>query len=66
VTKVNWDVVIDKARQMMAMGIIVRDQEGNVLASTCSLKQFIVDHVLPETYAGWKAVEFSRDMGMLT
>lgn len=49
----------------MGVGIIVRNQEGNALASMCPLKQFIVDHVVVETYAGWKAVEFNRDMIML-
>jgi hypothetical protein len=65
VLKVNWDVTIDKPKKMMSVWVIVRDKEGNVLASMCFLKQFIVNPTVVKAYAAWKAVEFSRDLGML-
>jgi ribonuclease HI len=62
--KVNWDAAIDISGKRMGMGIIARDHEGYVLASMCSIKQFIVDPAVAEAYAALKAVEFCCDLGL--
>jgi hypothetical protein len=51
VIEVNQDAAIDKSRKMISVGVIVRDHEGNVLATMCSPKPYIIDQTIEETYA---------------
>lgn len=55
--KINQDVAVDK-NEKIGVGIIARDHEGKVIASTCTTKPYIF---YPEV-TDWKVVEFSRDM----
>lgn len=62
--KINRDAVIDNSKKLMGVGMIVRDHEGKVLAPLYSLKQFIIDPTTAEAYAAWKAMKFSKDLGL--
>jgi hypothetical protein len=60
VIKVNWDVVIDSSNKKIdSVGTIVRDQQGNVLASLCSSKPYIIDLAVAEAYTTEKVVDRS-------
>jgi hypothetical protein len=63
VIKINWNVVLDKTINEMGVDIIVRDHKGNVLEIMRSSKLYIIDLMVAELFAAWKAVEFGRDMG---
>lgn len=54
VTKINWNAVIDKIEKKMGLRVFVRDYEGNVLASMCTTKSFIIDLIVAEVVATWK------------
>ncbi len=41
VIKVNCDTTIDKSRNAMGVGVIVRDNEGNIVETMCSSKPYI-------------------------
>jgi hypothetical protein len=51
VIKVNCDTTIDKSRNAMGVGVIVRDHEVNILAAMCSSKPIIVYPIVVEAYA---------------
>jgi carbamate kinase len=53
--------VIDVSKKKTSVRVIVKDQERNILASMCTLKQFIVNTIVAEVYTTWKTVKFSRN-----
>jgi hypothetical protein len=44
--------------------VIVRDYEGNELASMCTIKLFVTDPIVCGAWAAWKVIEFCRDLGL--
>lgn len=46
--------MIDKIEKKMGLRVFVRDYEGNVLASMCTTKSFIIDLIVAEVVATWK------------
>lgn len=57
-------MAIDKTKKKKHVGVIVKDHEGKVLATMCSSKPYITDLIVVHAYAIWKAVEFSKDLGL--
>lgn len=41
--KVNWDASIDRWKNLMGVGVIIRDHVGSVLAAQCSVQKYILD-----------------------
>ncbi|KAF5458726.1 hypothetical protein F2P56_022736, partial [Juglans regia] len=62
VIKANWDAAMDLENQRMRMGIVFRDEEGEVLASVCDVKQNVHDPALAENLALWRAIEISSEL----
>lgn len=62
VTKLNWDAAIDKQGNRMGVGIIARDQNGDVVGAMCLTKPFLTDPATAEAVRVWQSVEFSRQM----
>lgn len=58
------DAAINTSNKKMGVGAIVRNYSRNMLASLCSSKPYITDPIVDEAYATWKAVKFSRDLGL--
>jgi hypothetical protein len=57
------DATVDKENQKMGTGAIIRDFEGEVLATLLALKYYIIDPIIAETTATWRAVLFCKDLG---
>ncbi|XP_035540209.1 uncharacterized protein LOC118344201 [Juglans regia] len=61
--KANFDAALDINNQRMRIGIIVRDNNGNVLASMTSQRRYIVSPFLAECNAMWRAMELCKKLG---
>lgn len=48
----------------MGAGIILRDEDGEVLASLCMSKMNVSHPILAEIYALWRAMEFCLELNM--
>jgi hypothetical protein len=57
--KINWDVVVNKAKGKMGIGVIVRDHEGEVLETLQAHRLYIID---PATTA-LRALVFVKELG---
>lgn len=62
--KVNFDAVVDEAKQKVGIGVIIRDWQGQIMASTCFQKNSMNQPVIAESMALWKVVEFCFDLGL--
>ncbi|KAF5441933.1 hypothetical protein F2P56_037100 [Juglans regia] len=60
--KANWDATMDFENKRMGMGIVFRDEDGEVLASVCDMKQHVNDPTLAESLALWRALEISNNL----
>ena len=54
--KVNWDVVVDKHRRKMGIGVIVRDGMGEVLATLLSPRDHITEPDVAKAIGALRAV----------
>lgn len=61
--KVNWDAAVDIAHGKMEIGVVIRNSNGEVLASLAAPKASIIAPDTAEAMAALKAVSFSRDLG---
>jgi ribonuclease HI len=61
--KINWDASVDKAAQVMGVGVVTRDFMGRVCASLCTALSYISDPSTAEALAARMGVEFSKAMG---
>ncbi|XP_042979954.1 uncharacterized protein LOC122310138 [Carya illinoinensis] len=58
----NWDATLDTKNRTMGMRIVIRDANGEVLASVCSKRPNVVHPTLAECLALWKAIEVCKDL----
>jgi hypothetical protein len=61
--KVNWDVAIAQGENWMGVGIIIRDEKGNVIAATSKPVMATHDPATAEALAALRVVEFYREVG---
>jgi ribonuclease HI len=61
--KVNWDVAIAQGENQMGVGIIIRDEKGNVIAAISKPVMATHDPATAEALAALRAVEFCREVG---
>ncbi len=54
---------MDQDNQNMGIGEVIRDVEGEVLATLSAPKDHITTLVFAEATATWRAVLFCRDLG---
>ncbi|GLT72323.1 hypothetical protein SLA2020_442690 [Shorea laevis] len=62
VVKTNWDAAIDTLNNRMGVGVIIRDEAGDVVPSMCVVVPYILDPAVAEAVALWKAVELCNDL----
>jgi ribonuclease HI len=61
--KLNWDATLCSTKNMMGVGVVLRDEHGAVVAALASVFPFVRDPVLAEATALWKAVKFCGEVG---
>lgn len=62
VVKVNWNVALDPKSKIMGLGIIIRDDEGEILVSVCANRRHVTQSALAKCYALWRAIEVCNDL----
>ncbi|KAF5452147.1 hypothetical protein F2P56_027178 [Juglans regia] len=62
--KANWDAAVDQKERKMEIGIIIRDEEGEVLVVVEGQQRYVVQPAVAESYALWKAIEVCRDLNL--
>ncbi|XP_059436609.1 uncharacterized protein LOC132169617 [Corylus avellana] len=62
--KANWDVAIDKLNERVGIGVVLRDEKGQVIATMCKTRMGILELAMGEAYAAYHAVFLCRDMGV--
>ncbi|XP_041017938.1 uncharacterized protein LOC121260160 [Juglans microcarpa x Juglans regia] len=60
--KANWDAALNLRTKRMGIGIIVRDEGGEVLVIVCVQKKYVSQVALAESYTLWKAIEICNDL----
>jgi hypothetical protein len=61
--KVNWDVAIAQGENRMGVGIIIRDEKGNVIAVTSKPVMATHDPATAEALAALRVVGLCREVG---
>ncbi|XVF59312.1 hypothetical protein PTKIN_Ptkin07bG0265700 [Pterospermum kingtungense] len=61
--KVNFDGAFDEVRRLGGIGIIIRDDEGFVLAAQAMCINGVLDSFFAEAYATFYALEFAAEGG---
>jgi hypothetical protein len=59
-TKINWDVALNKSEEQMGVGVVAHDHNGNVVGALCCMRLFISDPATAEVVGAWQAVLFRR------
>ncbi|XP_062165085.1 uncharacterized protein LOC133871676 [Alnus glutinosa] len=61
--KINWDAAISKEKGKMRVDVVIRDEDGRVVAARAKVVSFITEPDAAKSVAAWFAVEFGRKMG---
>ncbi|XP_040998224.1 uncharacterized protein LOC121244278 [Juglans microcarpa x Juglans regia] len=62
--KANWDAALDMEAKRMGMGIVIRDEEGEVLVSVCDVRNHVDHPAIAESWALWKALEICNKLAL--
>ena len=62
--KANWDVAIDKSKERVGVGVILRDERGQVLAAMSKTRHGTLEPSTGEAFAASSAVWFCQDLGV--
>jgi ribonuclease HI len=61
--KINWDTALDVRQNQIGVGIIARDEMGEVKAALCTALPYIQNPSVAEAFGARRAVEFARERG---
>jgi hypothetical protein len=62
--KANWDVAFNKELQRVGVGVIVRDNNGRVLAAKSFTKRGVLKPLIGETMASYYAAQLCNQLGL--
>ncbi|KAF5471730.1 hypothetical protein F2P56_008503 [Juglans regia] len=62
--KINWDSAADNGQGLVGVGVVERDNAGQVLATMKSRKPLFPDPLLAEALGALEAVQFGLDIGL--
>ncbi|XP_042969074.1 uncharacterized protein LOC122301757 [Carya illinoinensis] len=62
--KANWDGAVDRAKGQIRIGVIIRDCNGQVIATMRDKKQMFADPLLAESYGALAAAQLALDLGL--
>jgi hypothetical protein len=63
VTKFNWDAAINVEKQMMGLGIVGRDHNGQICLAVSDCRRFIMDPTTAEAFGAWKLAALCVQLG---
>ncbi|XP_062164873.1 uncharacterized protein LOC133871438 [Alnus glutinosa] len=61
--KANWDAAVDQKLNRMSTGVVVRDEQGVVVAASMAIVPFIRDPSLAEAIGAWHALSLCSFQG---
>lgn len=61
--KANWEIALDHLHQKMGVGIIIRNEHGEVLASKQIPKHGCPQPQIAETFGAFMAISFCLELG---
>jgi hypothetical protein len=62
--KANWDASLNKMSRNMSVGVVVRNDQGQVVATLAKVLPFIDDSTTVEVVATWQAVNLCASRGL--
>ena len=62
--RANWDVAIDNSKARVGMGVILRDERGQVLVAMSKTRNGTLEPSAGEAFAASSAVCFCKDLGV--
>lgn len=62
--KANWDAACDIKHRQMSIGVIIRDEKGDVIVAYSGARGNVDQPVIAEGYALRKALELCTDLGL--
>jgi hypothetical protein len=63
VIKLNWDAAINEEKQMMGLGIVGRDHNGQICLAVADCRRFLTDPTSAEALAAWKSATLCVRLG---
>lgn len=60
--KVNWDAAMNSEKKRMGLGVVVRDEEGEVLLSLCNPMEGLSNSATAELYALWEPLKVCAEL----
>ncbi|XP_042969143.1 uncharacterized protein LOC122301839 [Carya illinoinensis] len=64
VTKINWDAAVDSPNNRIGIGLVARDQVGNVMISKKLSISCLPEPLLAEAIGAFHAVSLAKEMGL--
>jgi len=62
--KANWDAALNKTSRNMSVGVVVRNDQGQVVAALAKVFPYIDDPTIAEAVATWQAVNLCVGRGL--
>ncbi|XP_042939662.1 uncharacterized protein LOC122274720 [Carya illinoinensis] len=62
VVKVNWDAGVNLKEERTGIGVVVRDDKGEVLVALCSSRGVCCSPVVAELHALWRAMKLCAEL----
>ncbi|KAF5443038.1 hypothetical protein F2P56_035633 [Juglans regia] len=60
--KTNWDAVVDKEGKKVGLRVVIRNEEGEIMAAVGEHRSLVSDPTAAKGYALRKAMEFCKDL----
>ncbi|KAF5449835.1 hypothetical protein F2P56_030240 [Juglans regia] len=60
--KANWDAALDVKLRRVGLGVIIRNNKGEVMATGCDSKSYVEQPAIAEGWALSKAMELCKDL----
>ncbi|XP_042972999.1 uncharacterized protein LOC122304801 [Carya illinoinensis] len=62
VVKVNWDAGVNLKEERIGIGVVIRDDKGEVLVALCSSRGVCCSPVVAELHALWRAMKLCAEL----
>ncbi|XP_042977200.1 uncharacterized protein LOC122308072 [Carya illinoinensis] len=62
--KANWDAVLKLEEGRMGVGVVIRNENGDLMVSMCSQKHNVCSPLVAELQALWCALQICTDLNL--